>query len=491
MTEDVTDGRRAIIDIGSNSVRLVVYNGPARAPATLFNEKVSAGLGKGPGAGAPLDKTAVKQALRALARFKAVTDAMQIVDVRTVATAAVRDASDGATFLAAARGLGLSVELLSGIEEATASGQGVLSAFPLANGIVGDLGGGSLELVRIRDGQVSNPISLPLGVLRLPALRAKGRGALSRYLARALDRAGWSQIDRDLPFYLVGGSWRALARLHMHLTDYPLPVLHNYAMPPQAALRLVRALARMDRKRLKTIAAIPGGRIAALPDAAALLAALTRHLESSALIVSAFGLREGLLYAELDADQRAADPLIAAARETGARLGRFPEHGDLLARWIAPLFVEEHAGLARLRHAACLLGDVGWTASPELRAERALDVALYGSWVGVDVRERATVAHALYSSFGGGTVPAWIVAQLAAPEDLAVAATWGLAMRLGQRLSGGSAEPLTTSRLSVDARVLTLHMAPDRRVLWGDAVERRHKQLAAALGRVARLADAG
>ena len=478
-------GRRAIIDIGSNSVRLVVYDGPARAPATLFNEKVSAGLGKGLGDGAALDARAAEQALRALARFRAVTEAMGIARIRTVATAALRDASDGAEFIARAGALGIAVELLSGDDEARASGLGVVAGFPGVDGIVGDLGGGSLELVRVANGTVHDRVSLPLGVLRLPALR-KGRGALDRAVRRLLAPTGWA-IPKGLPFYLVGGSWRALARLHMHLTDYPLPVLHGYAMPPEAAVRLVRAVGRIDKKRLRAIDTLPSGRVATLDDAAALLATLTRLMGSSALVVSAFGLREGLIYDELDDAMRAQDPLIVAAHAAGALLGRFPEHGDMLADWIAPLFGHEDAAVARLRHTACLLGDVAWLANPELRAERGLDIALYGNWVGIDARGRAMVAHALYVSFGGGAGPAPLVAALIGAEDCTIAAAWGLAMRLGQRLSGGVAGPLATTQLALSAEAVTLTLRPADRVLYGEAVERRHKQLAAALSRVAKI----
>jgi exopolyphosphatase / guanosine-5'-triphosphate,3'-diphosphate pyrophosphatase len=476
----------AIIDIGSNSVRLVVYDGPRRAPAVLFNEKVSAGLGRGLGNGAALDPKAADQALRALSRFRAVAEAMGVESIRTVATAAVRDASDGTAFIRRIEALGLAVELLSGDQEARASGYGVISAFPHADGIVGDLGGGSLELVRVRDGSVHESVSLPLGVLRLVALK-KGRGVLDRHVRKLLAKAGWKGIEPGLPFWLVGGSWRALARLHMHLTDYPLPVLHGYAMPPEAASRLVRALGRMDRKRLKAIDALPTGRLSALGDAAALLATLTKLLGSGELVVSAYGLREGIIFEGLDAGARAGDPLIEAAHATGQALGRFPEHGDLLARWIAPLFPDEDQRCARLRHAACLLGDVGWMANPELRAERGLDIALYGNWVSVDPRGRAMIAHALYTSFGGGSAPSPLVAQLASPEDCATAAAWGLAMRFGQRLSGGVAGPLEVSRLVRDEKQIRLLLPADQRLLYGEAVERRHKQLAALLGRTAGL----
>ncbi len=478
----------AIIDIGSNSVRLVVYSDPRRAPSVVFNEKVAAGLGGSLEKGGKLDPKAVGVALRGLARFRAVTEAMGIADVRTVATAAVRDASDGASFIKSAADLGIDIELLSGDAEARAAGEGVISAIPTADGIVGDLGGGSLELVRVKGGVVRDRISLPLGVLRLPPIRAKGRRSLDTHVKKLLMKAGWKNVERDLPLYLVGGSWRALARLHMHLTDYPLPVLHHYAMPPQAAVRLVRAVSRIDRKALKAIEALSSTRIPALGDAAALLATLARQLGSSSLIVSAFGLREGLLYAGLTSEQRREDPLIAATRAAGARQGRFDEHGDLLARWIAPLFASDSAADARLRHAACLLGDVAWAASPEFRAERGLEVSLHGNWVGVDARGRAMVGQALAASFGGGLMASPVVTQLASPEDLARASVWGLAMRLGQRLSGGVAEPLSRSGLTMTTYALTLRLPPDQRALYGDAVERRHRQLAALLGRTAAIA---
>ena len=482
-----TEPLAAFIDIGSNSVRLVVYSEPRRAPATVFNEKVAAGLGGSLEKGGKLDPKAVAVALRGLARFRAVTEAMGIANVRTVATAAVRDASDGAAFITAAADLGLNIELLSGEAEARGAGEGVISAIPMADGIVGDLGGGSLELVRVKGGQVRDRISLPLGVLRLPPIRAKSPRALDVHVKKLLVKAGWKNVERNLPFYLVGGSWRALARLHMHLVDYPLPVLHHYEMPPQAAVRLVRAVSRIDRKALKAIEALSSARIPALGDAAALLATLARQLGSSALVVSAFGLREGLLYAGLNDEQRREDPLIAATRAAGARQGRFDEHGDLLARWIAPLFANDSAEHVRLRHAACLLGDVAWAASPEFRAERGLEDALHGNWVGIDARGRAMVGQALSASFGGGLMASPVITQLASPEELARASIWGLAMRLGQRLSGGVAEPLSLSHLSMDDKDLTLVLPASQGALYGEAVERRHRQLATMLGRSARL----
>lgn len=473
-------GRIGIIDIGSNSVRLVVYDAAARIPSILFNEKVMAGLGRGLAQTGALDAAAAGRALAALQRFVHIARQIEVESLRTVATAAVRDASNGPQFLAELQAMGLDVELLSGPDEALISGEGVLAGIPGADGIVGDLGGGSLELVRVAGGAVHDCASFPLGVLRLAAIRKQGPRALSKVVADALAAAPWAaKAGRGRPFYMVGGSWRALARLDMQLTGYPLPILHHYEMDPIAPARLMRSLAQIDRKRLKEMTALSSARVPTLPDAAALLSQIARGLGSSTLIVSAFGLREGVLHRSLEPHVRNDDPLLFATREEGRRQGRFPEHGDLLQRWIAPLFEGEAAPLARLRHATCLLADVGWRANPEFRAERGLETALHGNWVGIDARGRAMMAHALYTSFGGEGETK-VVAALLSPEERARAARWGLAMRLGQRLSAGVAPPLEASRVALAAGRLELLLRRQDAPLYGESVERRHRALAVA-----------
>jgi exopolyphosphatase/guanosine-5'-triphosphate,3'-diphosphate pyrophosphatase len=230
--------------------------------------------------------------------------------------------------------------------------------------------------------------------------------------------------------------------------------------------------------------------MATLDDAMALLGSVVRQLGSSETIVSAFGLREGLLFARLSAEQRLEDPLISAARDEGERLGRFPEHGDLLHAWIAPLFdADEAPELERLRHAACLLADVGWHANPEFRAERGMEVALHGNWVAIDAAGRAVLAQALYSALGGGLETPQPLTALADADSLERAREWGLAIRLGQRLSGGVAAPLQRSRLAVDGDSLQLCLTPDARALYGEAVEKRHRALASAMRRTAVLEE--
>ena len=485
--EALAEPRTAIIDIGSNSIRLVVYQGPARLPAILFNEKVMAGLGRGFATTGIIDREALKVARMALARFAAVAREMEVVRLRTVATAAVRDAANGEALLIDARALGLDVELLSGEQEAVGAGLGVISAIPHADGIVGDLGGGSLELVRIRDGEVHERASFPFGVLRIGALRAMGSRRFDRHVALAIEQAGWRDRGVGMPFYLVGGSWRSLARLDMHITGYPLPVIHQYEMRPEAVTRVGRTLSHIAKGKLRAIPSLSAARAPTLGDAGALLGVLLRHLGSTTTIVSAFGLREGLLYESLGAAERKQDPLIVAARDEGRRLGRFAEHGDLLDGWIAPLFGGEPAPLSRLRHAACLLADVGWRANPEFRAERGVEIALHGNWVAIDPHGRALLAQALFTGLGGGAESPAPIDALATPVELKRAMAWGMAMRLGQRLSGGLAGPLQRSSLFDSGTTLGLSLEPADRALYSDAVERRHKALAAILGRQALL----
>ena len=362
------------------------------------------------------------------------------------------------------------------------AGLGVLSAIPQADGIVADLGGGSLELVDVAGGEVHESASLPFGVLRIASLAQKGEAALAKKLGKAIGSTDFAGRGRKRPLYLVGGSWRALARLDMLVTDYPLPIMHQYSMATDRPIELQTAIEGLGKAELKNVPSLSYSRIPTLPHANMLLKSLAAELKSSALVVSSFGIREGVLYDDLDARTRARDPLLDATREAGRGLGRFEEHGELLDRWIAAVFDDE-PWAARLRLAACLLADVAWQAHPDFRAERGVDLALHGNWVGIDGPGRVMIAQALFSNFGGGrgTLNGG-VGSLCTEEELRQASLWGLAMRLGQRLSGGVAASLERSRLSLRGGVLRLTLGRGDEALYGEAVERRLRALADGLG---------
>ena len=472
----------AIIDIGSNSIRLVVYSGPSRVPAVLFNEKVLAGLGEGISKTSELSEASQERALAALRRFRILTRQMDVAEERVVATAAVREAANGEAFLDRVREVGFEPEILSGNQEAHMAGQGVLSAIPDADGIVGDLGGGSLELVDVGEGKVRRTVSLPLGVLRIRSAAERGEAALAKKVGKAVEESGFRKAAKKRPFYLVGGSWRALGRLDILVNEYPLPIVHQYSMRAERPAELQAVIREVDRLKLKNVASLSVSRVPTLPNANLLLKLLVEELRPSHLVVSSFGIREGLLYDALEPRIRAKDPLLSAAREAGRGLGRFAEHGALLDRWIAPIF-DDDAEAARLRLGACLLADVAWQAHPDFRAERGVDMALHGNWVGVDGPGRVMMAQALFANFGGsGQFGEHDAAALCSPDELRQASNWGLAMRLGQRLSGGVAASLERSSIAIDGQTLRLTLKKDESALFGETVDRRLKSLAAALG---------
>ena len=475
----------AIIDIGSNSVRLVVYAGPQRIRTPIFNEKVLAGLGSGLEQTGMLPPQAREKALAALRRFKLLIDHMKVTKTQVLATAAIRDAADGPEFVADVERIGFRCDVLSAEEEARLAGEGVLSGIPEADGIVGDLGGGSLELVDVAYGRTTPGISLPLGVLRVSA-GAKGERSAAKELRAALKRSGIRELAKGRNFYMVGGSWRALARVDMIATEYPLPITHQYRMKPGRAAELRKVVDELDPRF--SIAAAPA-RLASSPVAAMLLELLVEELEPSALVVSTFGIREGFLYSRLKRRLRRLDPLIEEARQAGGGEHRFGQHGDLLDQWIAPLF-EDAAEMERLRLAACLLADVAWQANPGFRADRAIEMALHGNWVAVNPAGRVVMAQALSSNFGRDRLPDPQLAQLCSPEQLRRAHCWGLAMRLGQRLSGGVAAVLRRTSLAAEDGQVRLNVRPGEEALIGDAVKRRLARLAEAVGRDYELASA-
>jgi exopolyphosphatase/guanosine-5'-triphosphate,3'-diphosphate pyrophosphatase len=474
-------GPVGIIDIGSNSVRFVAYGGAARVPSVLFNEKVMAALGRGLPHDGRLDDKAMELTLRSLARFRQLAKEMGLKKLHTVATAAVRDAGNGPGFLKQVAGLGLKPRLLSGEEEAELSGLGVVSAIPQANGIVADLGGGSLELIGVARGAAGEGISLPLGVLRIGS--DPDSGAIAKAIRQGVTSSRLKNAARNHSLYLVGGSFRALAQLDMRTMGHPLPIIHHHsiAQPRLADLRAI--LGSLDRDEIKSLTGIAASRVPTLPAALTILEAMVEELGPKRVIVSAFGLREGLLYRDLDAPTQDEDPLLAAALEVGDRLGRFGDHGAFLDQWMDPIFPDESGEMRRLRLAACLLGDIAWNAHPDYRAERAVDMAIHGNWVGIDAHGRAVLGRALCAAFRGEGGFSDGLNALLRPHESERVGAWGRALRLAQRLSGGTEALLRKTSIGLVPGGILLTIPERYRTLYSDSVDRRLQQLAKSLSR--------
>lgn len=387
----------AVIDIGSNSVRLVVYEGVARSPTVLFNEKMMAGLGRGIVATGRLDKEAVIRAVEELRRFRALAFQAGAVSLHVIATAAVREAENGMDFVARAEEiLGVPIEVLSGKEEAAYSAQGVISAFYRPKGVVGDLGGGSLELVEVSDETFGRRITLPLGGLRLQEMAKDSPTAAARIAHNELRRADFLRQGRERSFYCVGGTWRNLARLHMISTDYALPVMQHYKFDPTGLMEFLGKVADGEINDIKGIKRISKSRRALLPYGAAVLREIVEAMRPKNVVVSAFGVREGYLYSQLSEQERCRDPLISAAEELAILRARSVTHARELAAWVDDAFaifgINETEEEARYRHAACLLADIGWRAHPEYRGTQSFNIIANASLIGIDHPGRTFIA---------------------------------------------------------------------------------------------------
>lgn len=467
---------QAVIDIGSNTVRLVIFGGDPRVPAMVFNEKVQARLGKGLSTGGKLSPKAMATALKALRRFALVLQARSIGRVHTVATAAVRDAANGAQFLEQVAQLGLQPRLLSGEEEALTSALGVAGAFPDPQGVVADLGGGSLELVRISGWTCAHGSSLPMGTLRLAQLRAQNPRKFLRD-TEALIAATNTRCAKGEALYLVGGSFRALARYYLHTTHSPLDDPHGFEIEADK----IRALSR-SLQRNPPIGPVPGvspARLNSLQDTAALLIPLIAATGAQRLIFSAWGLREGVVLQCLPEREQQRDPFAVAAFQFARMLGVTEVWPRLTAGWIAGTLPSDPAVRDPVTGGITLALALR-TIEPNLRGPTAINWALHKRWIGLDGPRRAILAACLLASANRPLPPD--IRALARDEAIRSATACGIAMRLCWRLTGFAPSLLSRTQLAIQGGDLVLRLSPDLQALLSDAVERDLNQLATHLG---------
>jgi exopolyphosphatase / guanosine-5'-triphosphate,3'-diphosphate pyrophosphatase len=477
-------GRIAVVDVGSNSLRLVVFErlGPSLMP--LLNEKVMCALGRGIARTGRLHPDGVELAFANLQRFVALARALKVDHLAIIATAAVREASDGKAFAAEAeRQCGVPVRIVQGAEEARLSAAGVLAGIRDAEGVVGDLGGGSVELVRVDSGAaqpIGAGVSLPLGPLRL-AEYGDNRRAVTDAIERGIAGAPVLREAAGRTLYLVGGAWRAIARLHMEQTHYPLHIIHEYTIPRRSAEGFLDMMAGQSRRSLERITSISRRRLEVVPVAAAILRQLVAAGGPEQLVFSAFGLREGYADGLLPADPRIG-PLIAACVGIAANLSRGGYDGDRLLRWTAPIFPDLDDDSRRLHRAACWLSDFAWTEHPDYRAEHAFTRSLRMPVAQIAHSERVFIAAALHARYGGAmddpikapTRP--LLADSAASE----ARRLGLALRLAYTLCGGALELLDQVGLAREAHAIVLELPQTGSLFTGEAVQRRLDALARA-----------
>jgi exopolyphosphatase/guanosine-5'-triphosphate,3'-diphosphate pyrophosphatase len=482
----------AVIDIGSNSVRLVVYESMTRSLITIFNEKALCGLGREVQTTGLLAPDAVTKALTSLRRFHALCKVMKVGRVHAIATAACRDASNGPEFIAKAERIcGVHIEILSGSREAKLSALGVISGVHNPDGVVGDLGGGSLELTDVRGNRVRRGVTLPLGSLALQDLSHKSIKRAERIVKAELSEATQLKTARGRAFYAVGGTWRALARIHIIQSGYPLRVMHGYSIPAANALDFVKRLRHLvSANMLANIEVVADARRPLLAYAALVLEHIIRVAKPKTIVFSTFGVREGLLYEKLPLAQRSGDGFICAARALNELLSRSARHAQELIEWtdrlVRVIRLRESEEDRRLRHAACLLSDIGWRVHPDYRGEQTLNLITNGNFGAISHQGRAFVALSVFYRYAGlseQNEPPANIQQLVSPPMLERARVLGAAFRVAHLISAARPGVLPATHFRSNGRKLMLVFEHRLVDLVADRVGSRFKQLARLVGR--------
>lgn len=486
----LTQGPVAVIDIGSNSVRLVAYDRLTRAPVPMFNEKSLCGLGREVAVTGMLPEDGLQQAREALKRFRVLCNLMRVEKLFLLATAAARRAVNGPAFIAEVEAiLGEPVATLAGSEEARLAALGVVAGLNRPNGLVGDLGGGSLELIHLEEGALGRGVSLELGGLVLRDSAGKSLKKAAKITSEEFDKIDEVFSQKKHPIFAIGGTWRAIARLHMARHGYPLNVLHGYAASAKSIAEFCRDLLKADIDTLPAIQEIARERRPLIAYGAVVLEELIRRTDASGLVVSTSGVREGVLYSQLPALVQQEDPLLVGARAINDLHARDPRHADELIAWTDHLaetaFPDEPQEARRIRHAACLVSEVAWRANPDYRAEEAARVVAYAALPALDHRERAflaSVQHARYEGLDENAVPP--LRALLTGVEINRARALGCLLRVAYNISAGQPGVLPHAPIRIEAGRLV-------QMLPGAYADLANERLAGRLRQAARMLGVG
>ncbi|KKL51797.1 hypothetical protein LCGC14_2291890, partial [marine sediment metagenome] len=474
--------RVGVIDVGSNSVRMVVFDGAARSPAYFFNEKVMAGLGAGFNETGRLNPEGRARALSAMKRFSRLAQGMGAAPVTALATAAVREAEDGPAFRAEVEAeTGIKLWVVDGREEARLSAQGVLLGWPGAQGLICDIGGSSMELAHVGEGRVGKRRTSPLGPLRLRGITG-GKKGIKAEIARVMADLAEEMGTEHERLFLVGGSWRAIARIDMERRGYPLHVQHEYRMSAGAVQATANFIAEHDKTELRKLTGIGEARMDLVPLATMVLKQLVRTFRPKEIAISSYGIREGMLYEQMPQRLRDRDPLIEACRFAEQKDARIPGFGRALYKFLEPLFKGQPPSRQRVIRAACLLHDVSWRAHPDYRHEACFDNATRANLGGLTHPERVflglSLLHRYKNSRSGSRFEPLL--ELLDDREIRLAEVLGRAMRFGAMFSAETPDSLGELRWYPKKKLLQLRLTDHAHDLFGEVAQARFGALVSA-----------
>ena len=481
-TADKPRGLVAIVDIGSNSVRMVVYHALKRVPLPIFNEKYMCALGKGLARTGKLNPAGVKEAEHAIARFLVMARRLEVTSLDIIATAAVRDAVDGEAWVKGlAKHYGAEVSIISGEREAELAAKAVLSAFHEPLGISADLGGGSMEVAAVERNRIGEVASCHLGSLRMLDATDGKREKMEEMIRDELKQITWLKKFAPPTIYAIGGGFRTLAKLHIKKSHYPLNLVHEYAMSRRAVNQMCDRLTEMSPAEIQALPGLPPKRMQTIVPTALVLQKLLVISGASEVRFSASGIREGFFYDLLGARLQKEDPLLASATDLAALVGRSGGYAQELYDWMSPLFASEPLLWQRIRMALCKLSEIAWSIDPNFRAGWAYQRIIQSSLKGIDHKERLMLSLALYHRYQTRWKGDKSKISLLDERERLWARCVGLAANLAFQLSGGHSGNLYHAKLSFHDAKVSLKLDAEAAPLRTEAVEKRLEGLGDAL----------
>ncbi len=479
---DHPKGLIAVIDIGSNSVRMVVYHGLKRVPLPLFNEKYMCALGKGLARTGKLNPTGVKQAELAIARFLVMAKRLEVASLDIIATAAVRDAKNGAAFVAGLEAQhGIEITVISGTREAELGAKAILSSFHEPFGITADLGGGSMELATVTRSHIGDVASCHLGSLRILDSSEGDRAAMETMIREELKSMPWLKSFAPPTIYAIGGGFRALAKLHIRKTQYPLDLVHEYAMSKRSVNQMVERLLALTPAQIAELPGISSKRAPTLVPTALVLQRLLALTGAREVRFSVSGIREGFFYDLLGPRLQKEDALLSSAGDLAALIGRQGSYAQELHDWMTPLFPTEPLAWQRVRMALCKLSELAWAIDPNFRANWAYQRIIQSSLKGIDHKERLMLALALYHRYQTRWKGDKSEINLLDERERLWSRCVGLSANLAFQLSGGRAGNLYHAKLAFHDAQVSLALDEEALPLRTEAVEKRLDGLGDAL----------
>lgn len=471
-----------IIDIGSNTVRLVVFRSTVGGAFRLIDQaRWSARLGHRLTSDGRLDDEAVQSLIEMLSHFVSICRKYEASAIRCVATAAMRAArnrDEVLTKLHAATGI--AIEILTGEQEARYGGIAVMRSLPVTDGYVVDIGGGSTEISLIRDRRIVQAVSYPVGCVNVlenhGADMATGPVAaierVHREVRRLLSASPWTSAYPGLPLIGLGGTVRAFAKVIQRSSDYPLPRLHGFEQSPESLEALLERLASMTTGERRKMPGLSKDRSDVIVPGLAILSGVMRHLRANKLVVSGNGIREGLLFETgmPDIPNDGSNPVLEhSIRNLNALYPSAPpDHLEQVSRLALALFDGLDGANRCSRDARAWLGaaaklyKIGATIDWNEYGNHTFYMLLHTHWNGFSHREIVlTAAIASYKNANANRRKLAPYRTILREGDIEAAAKTGAVLQLAAALDRSESQAIRDLHLTLTGNELLLHADAD------------------------------